>query len=552
MRGRWIGTVACLSLLALAAGVFAEEEQFFLNGRSVQLVAAPVEDEGGLLVPLSEFGSLIGIEVTDEEEGSVALRWSGGRDQVRKADLPVLDGEVYVSLEWIVGLTGGITRRLGSATYVEVEAATVSEFDVSEECVVLRFDEFVPVEVLAVDSESFRIRFHHCSAPFSHRSVVLGDGPMSRVEAQFAGSGRLDVFVSLREIGALRMRRFEADGFFSVTVEVGERTYSEFVTEIGDDRELVESEFLLAAGATCVNYERIEAWRTRYRVRPSIAITGLGDLVPLSTLVNEQSAAVGLGAGETVTCLVIDGVPLSLTSDEEVLLAVDAFGRLSAVRGTGRAVLRAEGSEMPIDDVGRPIRYGEAIAYPPGYRGEIAQGVPGGFSVLKVRGGKVVSVYHGTFVDRDPTATLIVASGEASARFAAVSLGDDAQLVCYTEELPERLQNAVSIEAVLVREGLAEDTSKIYDLEQARAWSVVIVDWHGGLIFLSIPQNERSAGAAVGELRAYLQSLSVPAKDAFVLRSSGSSSLAVSDRGCHELSDGDRVAVALLLVPMSE
>jgi hypothetical protein len=550
MRGGWIGKTAVLSLLLFAAAARGEEELLYLDGAPVSLESPTVRGEEGLLVPLREFGFLVGVEVRDGVDEILSLRWQDGRRDIQVAGLPVVDGRRYVSLDWLVALAGGVIRCVGSAMHVNVQPASMSELDVSEERVVLRFDGFVPVEVVAVDENAFHLRFHHCDSSFSHRSVSLGGGPMTRVEARSIASGGVDLFMSLREIGALQVRRFETVGFYAVTIEVGAEPITESVTEIGEDVELHELEMILEAGSTRIAYERVEDWRTRYRVRPAHVLSGLGDVASLSQIVKESAAKAGLGVGSEVGLLVVDGVPLSLAAGEGTALGIDAFGRLSALHATGSAVLRLEGVEVPIDDVNRPIRYGEAIAYPPGYCGDISQGVPGSFTVLKLRSDRVVSVYQGAFVDRDPTATLIVGSGEASARFVSVSIGDDARLECHTEDGVGPLENAVTIDSVLIQNGLDVDASSAAAL--ARSWSLLATDWHGGLILVSIPRNERSAGATIDEVRSLLRGLPVPVQDAFVLDSGGASSLVVQDRGYLELGDTSRVSVGLLLVSIAE
>lgn len=550
MRGGWIGKTAVLSLLLFAATARGEEELLYLDGAPVSLQSPALRAEEGLLVPLREFGFLVGVEVRDGVDETLSLQWQDGRRDIQVAGLPVVDGRRYVSLDWLVALAGGVLRRVGSATHVDVQPASMSEFDVSEERVVLRFDGFVPVEVVAVDENGFHLRFHHCDPPVTHRSVSLGGGPMTRVEARSIASGGVDVFVSLREVGALQVRRFETVGFYAVTIEVGVEPITESVTEIGEDVELHELEMILEAGSTRIAYERVEDWRTRYRVRPAHVLSALGNVASLSQIVRESAAEAGLGVGSEVGLLVIDGVPLCLPAGDVTVLGIDAFGRLSAFHAVSSVVLRVEGVEVPIDDVNRPIRYGEAIAYPPGYCGEISQGVPGSFTVLKLRSDRVVSVYQGAFVDRDPTATLIVGSGEASARFVSISIGDDARLECHTEDGVEPLDNAVTIESVLIHDGL--DVAAEEADAPVRGWSLLATDWYGGLILLSIPRNERSAGATIDEVRSLLRSLPAPVRDAFVLDSGGPSSLVVQDRGYLELGDASRVAVGLLIVTIAE
>lgn len=551
MRGGWIGFVGGSILLLLAAGVRGEEESLFLNGDLVRLEAPGVRREAGFLIPLREFGALVGVEVAVPVPGSFELRWSGGRLQTPAAELPSENGVAYASLDWLVGLAGGDVHRLGDDVFVTSEPSTLVDLDVNEDRIVLRFDAFVPVEVLAADGGSFRLRFHHCDPSFPYRAVVLADGPMTRVEARSCMPSGLELLVTLREGGVLRLTRFEATDSYAVTIEVGASPSIESVTAIAPDQELRELTLPLSGGTATVVSATVNAWRSTYRLRPGVSPSTPGALTGLTELAIGGSAKMAIGAGADLGLLVIGGVPLSVTSEEETLLTSDAFGRLSPVSGTGRVVLRVEGADIPIDDVNRPVRYNEAIAFPPGYRGEMSVGATGGFTVLKLRAGQVVSIYQGTFVDQDSTATLIIASGEARARLANVRLGDAARLACYVGTSTSPIENALSIESVLLQDGVRRPSQPGRSDEESRAWSVVATDWHGGLIFLSIRRGTGSAGATADEVIDLLARHDVPLKDAYVLDAGSSSSLLVTDRGLHPLGDSSRVAVALLLCPIA-
>jgi len=552
MRGGWIGTLGVLTLLLFATGTRGEGESLFLDGHSLELASPPIHGEHELLVPIREVGPLIGIEVGETSGGSLELRWSHGRLTVETARLHAVDGIHYTSLDWLVELAGGLVRRLGSSVFVDSDPVPLDELDVTENRIVLRFGGFVPIETVLADERAIRLRFHHCEAPFPHRSVIVGEGPMTRVDAQAAVPSALDIAISLREVGAIRLTRIETDDAYAVTIEIAEEAFAESAIELSGDRTLHELEITTEAGISSLVYTYVDAWRSSYRTRPSGSSFELGDLALVSQLALAETAEVAIGAGQDLGLLVVDGVPFHVPAEPSTLLVADAFGRLSSVEGQGRIVLDVEGVDIPIDDVNRPTQYGEAIAYPPGYRGEIAAGAAGGFTVLKIRSGCVVSVYQGSFVDQDPTATLIVASGEARARFAGITLGDDAHLACYVDALSEPLASAMSIETVLLRDGVRQDLNVADGSAGTRAWSVVATDWHGGLILLSALRNERSAGLGVAELLAFLEALPVPVDDAFALGSGGASAIAVDAGGLQELGDDARVAVALLLVSLGE
>ena len=555
MRGGWIGTIAASLLLLIATIARGEKESLFLEGTRVHLDAPLVEEPGEALVPLDEFGRLVGVESSEGPNGATTLRFREGRVNVDESVLPRFDGVTYISLERLVGLSGGAVRRVGGAIHVESEPASMSAFDVSEERIVARFDAFVPVEVLEVGPDELHIRFHHCTAAFTDRLITLDDGPMTRVLARTTAVGGLDVIVGLREVGALRIKRFEAVGFYSVTIEVGAEPRAESVWEIHQGMRLHELDVPFAAGTSILSYLRVENWRMDYRVRPAIPVGEVGDLGSLTDIVAMSKAAGGIAAGDEPSLLVVDTVPLSMSAGLVNVLEIDPFGRITGIRATGKIVLSVEGCEFPIDGVNRPLAYGEAIAYPPGYEGPIAEGVPGRLFVLKLRGGRVVSAYGGTFVDRDATATLIVASGEACVQFSTIPLGAEARLICIASETDggvRALTHAVTIEGALVRDGVPVDRSEYEDLGQARAWNVLAVDWHGGLILLAVIRDARSAGATFGDVQDFLRGLPVPVRDAYVLDSGAQSSLVVRADGEHEVGGGDDAAVGLLLLPISE
>jgi hypothetical protein len=466
--------------------------------------------------------------------------------------LPVINGILYTSLDWIVTLAGGVVRRLGNEAFVESDPARLTELEVTEDRVVLRLDAFVPVELLSSDGSAFRLRLHHAKSSFPHRSFVLADGPMTRVDAQAGPASTLEIRVSLREPGALRLTRFESPDAYAVTIEIGEEPWTEAITVIEDDRRLHELVVPSQAGSSSLTYMHVEGWRSTYRIVPCASAFDLGDPASILTLAQEGGAESAIAASDNLALLVVDGVPLSVPCESSEILTADAFGRLSSIDGVGRIVLRVEGEEIGIDDVNRPIRYGEAIAYPPGYRSVISGGTTGGFTVLKLRSGHVVSVYNGSFVDEDPTTTLVVASGEARSRFDDITVGDDARLACYVGAGAEALANALTVECTLLEGGVIVDSAVLLATEDPRPWSIIATDEHGSLILLSFARNERSAGATAAEVMDVLASFDVPIRDAFVLKAGPSSTIVVRDRGLHALGDVDRVAAALLLVPIDE
>ena len=556
--GLYRGTVV-LALLLSVVWVCGAGERLLVNGEEINPALRVSSDDGSILVPLAEFGRLIGLEAEPIDGGErIVLRWNGGRDTVSRHELSERDGTLYVSLAGVVGLVGGKMYRIGEAAYIETDVAALTDFDVVDGRVVLRFDGFVPDEIVERSEDSLRIRFHHCRLSLPARSIVLADGAMAEARLVSLPANAGELVIRLRQSGEMQIRRHVREGFFSVSLGFAGETYRETLTRVGGGMTVREVEMGWPNGPTRINAVTIDAWRDRYRLCPSIPKTGIGTTTSLAHMAGVAGADLAIDAGSSIGLCVADGVPICVDGGGRRVLCTDLFGRLSLLEPDVSLYLDASGIRIPVDGINRPIGYGEVTAYSPGYVGQSARGVPGTFTVIKIRSGRIVSVYNGAFVFEDPTATLIVASGEAKAGLSLLSLGDRAELVCIRNDDGSRIREAIGIGPILFEAGVAVDMAIAsgpagppLDSDASVAWSLLVTDWHGGLTLVSVVRDGSSRGATLSELLAFLRSLAAPIRDAIVLNSGASSSLVFrDDRSLHEVSSEDVFPIGLCLIPI--
>jgi len=555
MRGGLAGWIALVLILlpfaACGAGV-----SLFIDGEPAEFSSPIIVSEGTLYAPLAEFAPRLGAEAVRTPDGdAVKLRWDGGRGEFPSSRFPSFAGDLYVSVDWLVSLLGGAVHRIGEERHVETDVRMLVDLEATGEEVVLRFDGFVPQEIIAQDERTIRVRFFHCLMQISPRSIILAEGTMTRVEIASVEPEGCELTITLRAGGVLRVRRVAGVGFHSVSLRIGDEPYFETVTELSDRFTVHEVRTVLSGGEADIAYLTIDDWRRGYRLRPGISTGGVGEPCAISEIASACGATAAIAAGSSLDLFVLSGLPYSLDSGSGGALGFDLFGRISVFPSSVSIVFHCDGERIPIDGVNRPISYGEAIVYSPGYTGEIARGIPGLFTVIKLRDGRVVSVYDGSFVSADPGAAFVVASGEARARFSSVFLGDRSEIQTYRLDDRSQVVDAIGIVGVLFQDGddlsasLKEGLEE--DFDRPMAWSIVCTDWYGGLILLSIARDGASAGATLSDVSSSLRSLPVPVKDAFVLNVGRSGGLIYSDSGSYEhLVDGEWVTTALCLVPI--
>jgi len=558
--GLYRGTVI-FALLLSVAWVCGAEETLFINGEAIGTALCVTSGDGAILVPLAEFGLLIGLEAEAIDGGErIVMRWNGGRDTVSRHELSERNGTRYISLAGVVGLVGGNVHRLGEASYIETDIAALNDFDVVDGRIVLRFDGFVPDEIVEVSKDSLRIRFHHCRLSLPARSIVLAEGAIAEARLVSLQAGACELVMRLRQSGEIEVRRHVREGFFSVSLGFASEVSRETLTRVVGGMTVREVEVEWSNGLTRINAITIGAWRDRYRLCSSIPETGIGTKTSLAHMAGVVGADLAIGAGSSIGLCVANGVPICMDGGGHRALCTDLFGRLSLLEPDMSLYLDVSGISIPVDGVNRPIGYGEVTAYSPGYVGQSARGVPGTFTVIKIRSGRIVSVYNGTFVFEDPTATLIVASGEAKARLSLLFLGDRAELVCIRNDDGARIREAIGVGPILIEAGVAVDGAMMSDSagrpqdpDTSLAWSLLVTDRHGGLTLVSVVRDGSSGGATLSELLGFLRSLPVPMYDAIVLHSGATSSLVYrDDRSFHELSSEDLFPIGLCLIPISQ
>jgi hypothetical protein len=555
-RGVVGGIVVCVLLVA-SWSACAVAVSVYVND-ALSALTHPILAEGGsILVPIEGFGLTIGIETTIDNDRLV-LRWGGGRRGLNADRYAVRNGIPYATLEWMVGLIGGEIHRVGETWYVETATATLEGVEATAERVVFRFDGFVPIAISeSDDGTELLLTIYHCRSGVQPRLIVLGEEGVESVRLPSGTPSRVDVWITLQDGTAVRTQTYESSGFYSFCLETADRPATETIIQIGKGLALHESTTVVSTETVCADWVYVEAWRDRYRLVPTFPSTGFGTLAPIEELAGSSNAvaAVNLGCSRMplpVDLLIISGTPYVDDDETHDGLGLDLFGWWTYFSADAFIYAKHGGGRIPIDDVNCALQYGEVIAYPPGYVGTIARGVPGSFTVVKVRSDRIVSVYEGPFVTADPTATLLVASGEAKARLSLVRLGDALSLECGIGPEGACFSHAFSAGPVLVDSGIPAVTPESSSHDPPSGWVVLATDWHGGLILLSFVRETGSEGEILGDLLSFLASMSVPIRDAIVLSRCGQNALIVRDpSSVYRLGSGDLYALALCLVPLS-
>jgi hypothetical protein len=562
MKRRVVGGVVFSLLVAVlwAFRIFALP--IYVNGETLPLEPPVLMERGSVLVPIEEFGLAIGVETTADAERLV-LRWSGGRYALDVDRYAVRSGIAYATLEWMVGLVGGDVHHVGEAWYVETTTAFLIDIEATAERVVLRFDGFAPVTTdESADGTELRLTVHHCRSQVEPQLIMLGGEAIASVRLPSGERNSVNVSIALEEGAIMRRRTYESPSFYSFCLEAGDRSEEEQIIQIGEGLVLHQLMTVVSTGAVRADWLYVEAWRDRYRLAPVFPSTGFGAIRSIEELAGSINAvaAVNLGCPRTpvpVDLLVIDGAPYVDDDETRDGLGLDLFGWWTFFSADAKVFAKHRGESIPIDDVNRPILYGEVVAYPPGYVGTIARGVPGSFVVVKIRCDRVVSVYEGPFVTPDSTATLLVASGEAKARLSLVRLGDPLHLECDVGPEGATFAHAFSAGPILVDSGVSAAVPESravasFSGDSPSGWIILATDWHGGLTLLSYAHEEESEARILSDLIAFLASMPVPIRDAIVVSRCNDNALIVRDPpSTYRLGSGDPYALALCLVPIA-
>lgn len=557
MKRGWPGGIAVCFLFAASWLTCDAAVPVYVNGAPLALTDPIVVEGGSILVPIEQFGLSIGIE-TKTDDGRLVLRWSGGRRRLEPDRYAVRDGNAYATLESIVGLVGGELHRVGETWYVETAPATLEDVEATSERVVLRFDKFVPVTVERSEDESeLLLSVHHCGSAVPPQLLVLGDEGIEAVRIPSGMPSHVDVRIAVQAGATVRTQTYESPGFYSVCLETADRPEEETIVRFDEGLVLHELTTVASSETVHADWLYVEAWRDRYRLSPAFPLPGFETVASLEGLLSSSNAvaAVNLGCSRTpipVDLLIIGGTPYVVNGRMHDGLGLDLFGWWTYFSGDASIYAKHGGEQISIDDVNRPILYGEVIAYPPGYVGAIARGVPGSFLVAKVRSDRVVSVYEGPFVSSDPTATLLVASGEAKGRLSLIRLGDSLSLECSIGAEGVCFSHAFSAGPVLVDSGIPAVVPDSSASDSPSGWTVLATDWHGALILLSFVRERGSEEEVLAELIRFLMLMPVPIRDAIVLGRCGENALVVRGRSSiYRLGLAGPYALALCLVPLT-
>jgi hypothetical protein len=541
MRSGWLGGIAVgLIALALASCV---EGSVVVNGQLVLIDPSPRPDGDSLLVPVISFAPRVGIEAV-ERDGRVALRWGGGRDDLAPERIRWISGVAYTPLEELVRRVGGTVRRAGDETSIDVPEARLVELLASGEDVVVRFDRFAPTLVTKSRGVDV-VRFLDCRVEAVAASVVFGSEGVGRATLVATSESECELRVSFLEEAALAVRRFEADGVYSVSLTPALAPSDMSTTLLGGGLSFSDGEAAVGESIVALAYVRSDNWRDRLDVRPLLPPTGAGT----QSSVDEAMAAAGVvialssRSGADPGLVVIDGVPYSIEAEPSLALGFDVFGSLVAFIPQSRVFAVSSSTRIPLDGVNRPVGYDEIIGYPSGYTGSIARGFPDGFYIARLRDGVVVSILDEAFVVADPSATLVVASGAARARLADLALGDRVNLVWEVDPEHRFVYDALSIERVLVWDGQPQLPAPDGEPTEAMSWSVVGTDWQGGLFFLTVSSTGELTDRGILSL---LATMPMTARTAVVLERDGAGALAL-DVGAFHVRWGSRAAVSVSL-----
>ncbi len=561
MRG---GAVLGFALLLFTALSVQGAVQLYLNGEALNLSHPTFTRGGELFVPLREFGLWLGAEVASTG-GNVRIRWAGGEKTLPPSSLINKDGIYYIGLTNLAALVEAQVHPLGDDIYVESQPVPLNSLEWKPERVTARFSAFVPYIVNTPADGVFRITFYHTTLATAPLEVTVTGGPVRGVSLAPGKLNTAVLTVSTVSGSIPASKRFTTPGFYSVSLSFDHRTRSESQTEISPYVTYHEVTTDLGAGPVEIRYLYIEDWSSHFRIVPAVPTTGVGTLADLTDLARAHRAIAAINANfydtttnDPVGLLIVDGTVLSSNYQRRAALGIDLFGRLTFFNPQVKLYLRTQEGKIPIDDVNRPIKGDEIVAFTPGYAGPVKAGITvHSFRIVKVKNDRVVSIDTAPYIAPDRTATLIVGSDKARARLAELSIGDEVNLEYNLDQGDILITEAVSAGPLLVRNGKdvlnPEKESFSVDSYLVRgraARSLLATDWLGGLILLVVVKDETSVGANFQDLLSILHGLPEPVKNAIAFDGGHSSSLVFKDGSVYrEVSNGGKVAVGLLLVP---
>jgi|GEM_PF-676412 hypothetical protein len=557
--------VLVVFVLAVAVCVRGGEISLYVDGESIVLSHPVVQRESEIFVPLREIGLSLGIEAAlVEEEDSITIRSTDGDHFFAIDHFPIYNGVYYISLEELISVASARMHILGSEIYIESDAPHLTAINASANRVSVRFDGFVPYEILSSNGGSLHLRFYHCTMAVAPHKVTVTGGVVSSVALTVSGPRSADLIISLSQESLPQIKRFTADGFYSVSLTFDHQPSTEMEETIAPHITYHEITTNIGAGLVKVKYLYIDGWRDHYKLVPATSENGIGTLSPLQDIARSHAAYAAINGNfydtETsipIGLLIVNGEVLSSNYERRAALGIDLFGRLSFFNPQVSLYLRTQATKIAIDDVDRPIRSGELIMFTAGYSGPLTSGFVDSFRVVKIRSDRVTSVQDGPYMIVDPDADLLVACGSACSRIESLRVGDEVNFEYALDQGDLLITDAVSAGPLLYHDGDVvlspqEESFNVdsYLVSGRAARSLLATDWYGGLVLLTVIKNSESVGTDFAGLLNILGKLPVKVKNAIAFDGGHSSSLVFKDGPIYrEISSGGKVAVGLLLVP---
>lgn len=558
MRNRGVGGVLAVLWLATSIIGFSQSGLLYLNEEPLSLASPMIQQGTSLLVPLEEFSSFIGLEVSSSE-GQIILRGAGFRQAFDEGLFKDQDGITYVLLDWILEWVDGEIHWVGGDLYIQTRRPEIVDVEASADQVTVRLTGFSSHAMTISQqglSEVLRLTWPHGLLGMDARLIRVGESDIQDV--RIVGTSRgVELSITLEPGTILATTQLETDDFYAMTICVAETASRESIIEVGEG--IAVHEWADAAEQRAIDYVYVEAWRDRFRLAPTVAPNGFQSTASLKLILQESSsiAAISLDCPwepALAECLIMEGIPYFVPDTPSEVLAIDLFGRWTTFSSLCSVDIKHAGRLIAVDGVNRPLAYGEVVVYASGYLGTIVRGIPGSFIAIKIRENRVVSVYQGPFVPEDSSAILMVASGEAKARISLIELGDPIELVCQFLHADGTYPYAVSAGPQVMADGaISLDEDQVDEVSALAGGTVLACDWQGGLYLLAFEGHEpdNSEGAS-WSLMDILYSLPTVVKDAVLLSSCGRNAIAYAgSHGSFQLGSQDPIRLALSLIPLS-
>ncbi|MCK5827069.1 hypothetical protein KAH43_00985, partial [Candidatus Bipolaricaulota bacterium] len=490
MHSRGVGGILAVLWLATSIAVFAQSGLLYLNEEPLSLIHPIIQQETSFLVPLEEFSRLLGLELS-HAEGATILRGSGFRQTFDPDMVPAEDGVAYASLDWLLDLVDGTMHQVGGDTYLRTQRPQIMDIEASANQVTVRLTGFTSHELSVSQqglSEILTITWPHSILGLDAQLIRIGESDIQAVRMVSSSSG-VNLAITIETGTNLATEQLETDEFYSLTFFVSDTASVESIIDVGEGIAVHEWENI--AESCAIDYVYIEAWRDQFRLLPAVPTEGYQSTASLQTILGSMAAAVAVSLDcprEPVAteCLIMNGIPYIMPDTPSEVLAIDLFGRWATFSSLCSVNMKHAGTFIDVDGVNRPLAYGEIVLYASGYTGVIARGIPGSFSVIKIRDNRVVSVYDGPFVPAGASAILLVASGDARTRLMNIQLGDPIDVVCDFVHVDGTYPYAVTAGPQVMGDGVLSAPGNPFEvMDPIDSGTLLACDWHGGLYLLA-------------------------------------------------------------------